>query len=359
MFLIYLLILIIYYYPNYYLIKLLIYLTGPIAIKIAQNIFIPEYGFQLNQQYGSIYKTNLELEGSICQIKIKDNFVIKSLKPNIINNLKESLVTLKNIISFYQIPFIFDYQDFSNLMLKQTNLRNEFINNIQIYELFDDTEIIIPKIIKYQNNKLFMEYSKGESLLEYLKKSSNIQNERIINLIHLSFYYMVVNNKIHGDFHLSNFLVEQDKLVIIDYGLLISLNSDRHRKLLLLFKKNFFFPEPLKIAELLIDINLNKEANIYQLKLDFCNYLKSINWIGIKEYMKQNQIKYYQILYQLLSLSRENNLVLPIEITIFIQSFLFIDRLRSSFTSNNTWSNRLKFAKETGFYKKIIDVIKN
>ena len=353
-YLIYFLLIIIYYSPyclKIILIKLIMKLGGPVFIKLAQNILVPEYGFEK----GINLLLKNKNEGSISFIVRQDNYIIKILHLGIENSLENSLEHLKNLIYFSNFCFIFDFNQFSEIMKRQTDFRLEMVNNSRIYQIFESIKLVkIPRIVSYSKFRLVMEYSNGILLREYLK---NNKSEDIINLLQLSLYLMIVNNYVHGDWHESNFLVEGDKLVILDYGLVFRLSQYHYQLVLDLLSDNFFFPDPNKIIIFIANVNLNTSANLSLFKQLVQKYLKEINWDSINSFINEPNISYYKILYQILNIGRISNIILPLGILFFIQAFIFIDRIRSSFSdkygNRQLWRNRLKFAKKTGFYKKI------
>ena len=186
-------------------------------------------------------------------------------------------------------------------------------------------------------------------------------NENIIDLLQLSLYLMIVNNYVHADWHESNFLVENDSLVILDYGLVVRLNQKNFKLVLDLFLDNFFFPDPDKLIQFIINVNLNPFADLFLFSKSSKNYLRKIKWVNVNEFINNPNLPYYQILYNFLTMGRKSGIVLPIGILFFIQAFIFIDRIRSSFSvtygNRQLWRNRLKFAKKTGFYQRIKDSI--
>ena len=333
------------------LIKLVIKMGGPVFIKLAQNVLVPEYGFE--KGINLILKN--KNEGSISSIVRQDNYIIKSLHLGIDRSLNNSLFYLKKLIMISNFCFIFDFDQFSTMMKRQTNFRLEMVNNSRIYQIFESIKYVkIPRIRSSSKFKLVMEYSPGLQLRQYLKEN---KNEDIINLLQLSLYLMIVNNYVHADWHESNFLVEEKKLVILDYGLVVRLNQRNFKLVMNLFIDNFFFPDPNKLIDFIIKVNLNTSANLFLFSESAKNYLKKINWINLNNFINQPDVPYYRILYYFLNIGRKSGIVLPIGILFFIQAFIFIDRIRSSFSdtygNRQLWRNRLKFAKRTGFYQKI------
>ena len=352
-YLIYFLLIIIYYSPYFLqtlLIKLLVKIGGPVFIKLAQNILVPEYGFK---QGMNILLKNKN-EGSISTIIRQDNYIIKHLHLGIDRSLQTSLVYLKNLIIISQFCFIFDFDQFSEIMKRQTNFRLEMVNNCKIYFIFENIKLIkIPRIVSYSKYKLVMEYSHGINIRQYLE---NNNNENIIDLLQLSLYLMIVNNYVHADWHESNFLVENDSLVILDYGLVVRLNQKNFKLVLDLFLDNFFFPDPDKLIQFIIEVNLNQSADLFLFSKSSKNYLRKIKWVNVNEFINNPNLPYYQILYNFLTMGRKSGIVLPIGILFFIKH-LFLLMIRSSFSvtygNRQLWRNRLKFAKKLDFIKEL------
>jgi len=76
--------------------------------------------------------------------------------------------------------------------------------------------IKVPKIIKTEDNQIFMQYIKGKKLSEYLEKLNHQQIFKQLGKILTKLHNQEI---IHGDLTTSNMILKNNKLYLIDFGL--------------------------------------------------------------------------------------------------------------------------------------------
>lgn len=161
--------------------------------------------------------------------------VLKQLNPNIETNLKKSVINLETFINylrfFTKINFlnILDYNEYHNYLIRQTDFNIEAKTQKFFYSIFEDYDnIIIPKVEKFNENTIIMEYVEGLKFNDFVKLYPDYENE-CLGLIIAAMMVMVNNNVIHGDLHYGNFLfINQNnniKIIILDFGITSNLTE--------------------------------------------------------------------------------------------------------------------------------------
>ena len=209
--------------------------------QIYQNLT----GTNLDDDY--IIKDNIS-SGSIGQVyhciskKNNKEYAIKIKHPDIdsqINVPKFFIIILNNIFKY--IPYInkyvipFDLDSFFINLEKQTFFCNEAQNIKKMEAIFKNEEyIIIPSVVKYNNDIIIMTYESGITYDQFSLTESDFQKYKICLLY---FFYiqkcMFIENFNHGDLHCSNWKIRRHQnkkdycLIIYDFGVCYTL-SDIH-----------------------------------------------------------------------------------------------------------------------------------
>lgn len=90
---------------------------------------------------------------------------------------------------------------------------------VKILKASKELGIKVPKIIDREENKIIMEFIKGEKLKDLINK---ISKERIKEIFkEIASYVAILHSKdiIHGDLTTSNFIINDDDVYLIDFGL--------------------------------------------------------------------------------------------------------------------------------------------
>lgn len=99
----------------------------------------------------------------------------------------------------------------------------------------------VPEVIEISNNKIRMQYLEGETLRDLISGMTVSERKKAFNSLGNQIARMHNNGLIHGDLTTSNFIMKNNEVFIIDFGL--STNS-------------------LRIEDLASDIHLLKQALI-------------------------------------------------------------------------------------------------
>ena len=318
---------------NFYTLKLISLIGGPVFIKI----------FQVFHNLNSLnYFHN---EGTIGTITFTRDLVVKKLRPNIYNNFVNSLNIFKSFIIFNNYKFPFDYNDFSKYNLLQLDMNIEAENAKKLENVFEN--IYNVSVIKiYRSNKKYHISKKivGFDIDLLLAIHPHCQ-KKLIYLLHLSYLLMLIKNCFHCDWHFGNFLIRLDskknlELNILDTGLVGTFDKKIHDRIKSLLLTDFLFPKRYNVIKFLLFCNTNQNANIKNFiddtKLSFDNYNTDIRNII-------NKAGVY-------------NLKFPIMVLYMFQGILFINKLCLS--SNVSINELKKYAKEKNFYNEIKNSLK-
>ena len=171
---------------------------------------------------------------------------IKLLRKNIHTKIKigiDNIIITVKIINFISSFFIKQNNNILNsiesnklILLKQTNLLEE-IKNIEIFQEITNSyeNIIVPYVYKYfttdvSHEIIIMDFIEG-STLEDLDNTILKQHKKEIDKFILNMY--TIHNAIHSDLHAGNIILTNDnKICLIDFGLIIVLN-DREKNLIM------------------------------------------------------------------------------------------------------------------------------
>lgn len=173
--------------------------------------------------------------------------VIKILRKNIHNKIQAGIESIYNIVSI--ITFISSFFGQRNntalnaidsnkaMLLRQTNFLEE-IKNIELFQEITSyyESIIVPRVYKeftteISRDFIIMEFIEGHTLEKVVDSSVVLKHKKQLDKFILDMY--TCHHAIHCDLHVGNIiLTSNDKICLIDFGLVIVLNQ-REKKLIM------------------------------------------------------------------------------------------------------------------------------
>ena len=173
----------------------------------------------------------------VFKAKLNGNPVaIKILRKNINKRLEESINSMTSIMRVvtYLLSFYYTFNSSAminmlkintSLLLEQTNLSVEILNNEKFQITSKSYNITIPSVYKefnlISNEIIVMDFLEGVSpstnIDKFLKYSSNLSRFMIESYIHHKF--------IHADLHSGNIICLENGIGIIDFGLAINITD--------------------------------------------------------------------------------------------------------------------------------------
>ncbi|MFW7381919.1 MAG: lipopolysaccharide core heptose(II) kinase RfaY [Oligoflexus sp.] len=166
--------------------------------------------------------------------KVGDSVAIKIMYPKIEKIIQSDLTIMKILIPFLRqiLPNTDMNQIWGQLVnrfQKECDYQIEMENQLAFYNIFNHHPYIkIPKIYQeFCSQRVFVsEFIEGERLDEYLENASQEQRNHIAEQI-LRFHVeaIFVHGLWHIDPHPGNFIVSEDRLVVLDFGAIFRTNS--------------------------------------------------------------------------------------------------------------------------------------
>lgn len=248
--------------------------------KVIENYFkknIDEIFYDINQ--------NADASGSIGQVHIgtlienNRKVVVKIRHPDITENIIVLCSIIKCFINFLgKLNYLkktinFDLEGIDKYILDQTDFTHEVKNlNIMKDNFRDVSYIIIPEVYYFNEEMIIMEYVEGDCINKIHSLDTKKHNEMMIKFWLFIRESILINNFFHADLHKGNWKVNQDKIVIYDFGLVLRDND------ILEINKLILLGIECRSYELVADVicsnivSSEKEPDILRVELE--DYLK-------------------------------------------------------------------------------------
>jgi hypothetical protein len=214
--------------------------SGPIPIKIAQFVINfqnlelklnkPYYLIIYDELFDNVYKNNINNiedytlvnSGSICGVYLHSNNkeILKKLHYKSRQSTTFYFAIIKCIFYIFNIPI--SVNDFSKIFLNQFSMNFESEMQQNFYNSLDNKLIQIPRVIKYNDEEILMEYLPSKS---YIKSNlSIIKTIKYCNMMAIFFKHMYLEKGIiHLDIHDGNWGINEKGIVIYDFGYSLTL----------------------------------------------------------------------------------------------------------------------------------------
>ena len=275
-------------------------------IKYTEKLYYEEFNKYIYEDYDII---NIIGSGSIGQVYLIQNihtskkYAYKVLHPNVNQEYKVFNIFIKILLCFINYKKYIPINDF-NIFIKsirdQIDLNIESNNCRNTYEIYKDSNIMIPKVY-YNNNKfIIMEYLDGDDF-----------NPEILGE-YLSFKYLILliiftnnsclHNICHGDLHNGNWKVKDKKLIVYDFGYVFKMDYIEYDLINTLISQDNKRDINTKFFEYYLDKPYNKN-------IDKEIIMSKIHHI-LDEYEKIKPPKLYRYVQILMIFCLENNIMI-------------------------------------------------
>ena len=305
---------------------------------------------------------------------------IKVMHPGILENIELDLGVIKACVAIvnFMLPqsewlnLMRCFEEFKSLMRVQLDLRVEAENLSKFRNNFKDEEgIIFPEPFLSSQCVLVEEFMEGYSVREYMDgsiKASTSEYRRIAKLGCKAFFKMVFNdNFVHSDLHPGNILVSktatgEPQLVILDAGLVSSLNEKDKKNFIELFSAVCVADGSLAAELMIAGSEYHRCRDKNRFKRDMQSIIDRVSAKKHRSFSLQD-IKIGDVLNDALSAVRQNCVTLDPNFTQLIISIIVLEGMgRCLWPEMNLFTVSVPFLiphLEMTEVKRLIPLVKN
>ena len=311
--------------------------VSPLPFSILESTLNEAFILPVAQIFDSI-ETKALASGSIAQVHRAvlngENVILKIQRPGIRGNIEADLRIMAFLAELAEsnIPAIERYtpgqivRHFSTSMRRELDFSREARASERIRESFKDTDYVtIPKIYWEQTSPLVstQEYIKGIPAND-LKgiDAAGLDRHLLATRGVDAFLKMALEDGFfHADPHPGNFFYqENNKLALIDFGLVGSLSDQRRRQLAQLLS-GAVESNSQPVVDVLVDWAGDVDMDVDALTADIDALLEEYNGANLA------QINIGIVFNQLTSLARDHMLTMPSELTTLIKAVMILEGL--------------------------------
>lgn len=311
--------------------------VGGFPWESAEKIFRTETGYDI---YDLFTKFNNEpiAAASIGQaykgtLKSGEKVVVKIRRPNIDKIVHRDLEILRSLAGLMDDYFVKNnivrfrevLEEFSTTLKRELDYTVEAQNFENFREaLKNNNNVLIPKVYwKYTTKEVIMTSEiNGVKIsdLEAIKKKGYNKEKIALNIAKVYMEQVFIHGFFHGDPHPGNlFVVNQDKIGFIDFGI-VGYIDDESMKLLILLLRSSVYKNADKIVEALYKMDsIPKETNIMLFKRDI-NYV--LNYYYNVPFDK---LRFSDALNDILRITFKHKVKIPSQLILLIKAIITIE----------------------------------
>lgn len=311
--------------------------VSPLPFSILESTLNEAFILPVAQIFDSI-ETKALASGSIAQVHRAvlngENVILKIQRPGIRGNIEADLRIMAFLAELAEsnIPAIERYtpgqivRHFSTSMRRELDFSREARASERIRESFKDTDYVtIPKIYWEQTSPLVstQEYIKGIPANDLNGiDAAGLDRHLLATRGVDAFLKMALEDGFfHADPHPGNFFYqENNKLALIDFGLVGSLSDQRRRQLAQLLS-GAVESNSQPVVDVLVDWAGDVDMDVDALTSDIDALLEEYNGANLA------QINIGIVFNQLTSLARDHMLTMPSELTTLIKAVMILEGL--------------------------------
>ena len=317
-------------------------------IKYTEKIYYNEYNKFLYEDYDII---KILGSGSIGQVYLVQNihtnkkYAFKILHPNVKQEFKVFDIFINILLFFINYKRYIPINDFSNFIKSikdQIDLNIESNNCKNIYELYKDTNISIPKVYYNCNRFIIMEYLEGINFDP--KVLGDYDSYKYLMSLIIFTNNSCLHNNCHGDLHNGNWKVnlKDKKLIVYDFGYVFKMDYVEYDIINTLISQD----DKREINYKFFKYYLDKP---YNSNLDKEKIMSKIHHV-LDEYSTVEPPKLYRYIQILMNFCLENNIMIS---TTCLNGMLLFLQLVETF-------NRVKILEtQASFESYITDILNN
>lgn len=281
---------------------------------------------------------------------------IKILKSNIKNKLINCINNFEILFFIFTfIPKIKNLNFYNILQKNKNNLVNQtsfYIesNNLKNFKkcIEDNDKIIVPEVfdIFTQKNIMVMNYIEGKKFNEIRKEDYQEYGKLLLNMY---FCKNGISNYLHADLHVGNIIFLDNKICIIDFGLVIKID-DKYVSLYFDLLYSCIIDEDYNFIYNNLNLFLTRELDFNKLSIDEKTFLKN-SLYNSTMYVFKNKLDLLHLLNKFDQLIQIYNISININIAEIIFSYSFI------FNTLNTLLEKSCIEVFKSEFKKLFDCV--
>lgn len=163
-----------------------------------------------------VYKATLRSTGKTVAVKVKHPGIEKNM-----DEYKKIMSCLLNVAKkIYPHKTNINIEEFYDNITEQISLVNEAKNANKFYEIFkNDPYVVIPKVIFTDDKLVIYEYYESNNIQSICHNNDILVVRRhVINFIYAAFKPLAINGFFHGDLHDGNWGINNNKIILYDFG---------------------------------------------------------------------------------------------------------------------------------------------
>ncbi|MBI2040588.1 MAG: AarF/ABC1/UbiB kinase family protein [DPANN group archaeon] len=310
----------------------------------AKLIIESELGSPINRFFRAFSKTPLSA-ASIAQVyeaqlKNGQRVVVKVQRPRIKDTIEHDLHILfffaklieRHIEDSKKYNPTEIVEEFSKWIHQELDFQIEARNTERFYNMFKDSATIkVPKVyMKYTSKKvLTLEKIDGVPLRKFHGDAK--QNKKIMHELADAFLKQVMEDGyFHADPHPGNILITDDRVGLIDYGIVGSLDDELKEQIAALLV-SLVERDIDGVVNAILDMNISDEdVNVKKLRQDIRQQLNLFYVRSANEYAAQDLV-------DLTKIAHDNGLKLPVDFVLLTKQILTLDGVSKMLVSNYSY----------------------
>lgn len=339
--------------------------TTPLAFKKIKDILKDSYKKSLSSIFENIEETPIG-SASIAQVHKAtlvsgEKVVIKIQKPGIYETMAQDIKLLKKLFSIIKVPFIEQVIDLKGVLDEiWTTAKQELdflieASHISEFSTLNQELVFVKTPRVYSNlcstNILVMECIDGITIndKDQLIKNGYDLEEISIKLANSFISQVIDHGYFHADPHPDNLVIQDGKIVFLDFGMMGRLSS-RDKNILKDCMHAIFNKDVQKIEQCILTLGEAKgEINHPAFLNDLEIFINKYSTLSI------SNINIGVVLNDLLKLTTRYKIRIPKNITILTRSIIIIEGLLNELTPNINLMEVLKSRVSTTLLQEMLD----
>lgn len=219
-----------------------------------------------------------------CITKNGNHGVIKIKKNNVTKKILSDLSVLRYLVDIFDNPRISNhFNEFERVLTDELNFKEE-IQNIKMFRNFykHNVNVRIPKVsdVLSFDDMITMEYVPGEDLIEYSSSMSTLRRVQFSrSILNIFINQLLSGNFIHGDPHQGNIRINNDHIILYDFGNILYIREETmlYLKMFIIHSMQSNPHGMLQSLKSIPDVIIHDEETALQYMKIYLQYIKTMN----------------------------------------------------------------------------------